>query len=180
MPCQAMQPASHAAHLASRDHLLSQDHRTRDRELGRLNSSTRHIPLSSSPSLALGAHPFLHLFLPPYTKPCREAVIVAGVEAARTVEGGSVELVVVPLLEAEVAAVGVASYGNRAGMSRSRSSVILLYSNSCLASIFAEGQAAVIDSRLANSAEDRLISSFKSLSLRQDAMPPRPDYGIKG
>lgn len=46
--------------------------------------------------------------------------------------------------------------------------------------IFAEGQPAVIDSRLANSAEDRLILSFKSLSLRQDAMPPRPDYGTKG
>ncbi|KAI9432931.1 argonaute-like protein [Lactarius indigo] len=46
--------------------------------------------------------------------------------------------------------------------------------------IFAEGQPAVVDSRLANSAEDRLILSFKSLSLRQDAMPPRPDYGTKG
>ncbi|KAH9027442.1 argonaute-like protein [Lactarius hengduanensis] len=46
--------------------------------------------------------------------------------------------------------------------------------------IFAEGQPAVVDSRLANSAEDRLIISFKSLSLRQDAMPPRPDYGTKG
>jgi eukaryotic translation initiation factor 2C len=46
--------------------------------------------------------------------------------------------------------------------------------------IFAEGQPAVIDSRLANSAEDRLILSFKDLSLRQDAMPPRPDYGTKG
>ncbi|KAH9994550.1 argonaute-like protein [Russula compacta] len=46
--------------------------------------------------------------------------------------------------------------------------------------IFGEGQPAVIDSRLANSAEDRLILSFKSLSLRQDAMPPRPDYGTKG
>ena len=46
--------------------------------------------------------------------------------------------------------------------------------------IFAEGQPAVVDSRLANSAEDRLILSFKSLSLRQDAMPPRPDFGTKG
>ncbi|KAN0105642.1 Piwi domain containing protein [Russula decolorans] len=46
--------------------------------------------------------------------------------------------------------------------------------------IFAEGQPAAIDSRLSNSAEDRLISSFKSLSLRQDAMPPRPDFGTKG
>lgn len=46
--------------------------------------------------------------------------------------------------------------------------------------IFAEGQPAVIDPRLANSAEDRLILSFKSLSLRQDAMPPRPDFGTKG
>ena len=46
--------------------------------------------------------------------------------------------------------------------------------------IFAEGQPALIDSRLANSAEDQLILSFKSLSLRQDAMPPRPDYGTKG
>ncbi|KAI9435236.1 argonaute-like protein [Russula earlei] len=46
--------------------------------------------------------------------------------------------------------------------------------------IFAEGQPAVVDARLANSAEDRLILSFKSLSLRQDAMPPRPDYGTKG
>lgn len=56
----------------------------------------------------------------------------------------------------------------------------LCYSNSWLVSIFAEGQPAVIDSRLSNSAEDRLISSFKSLSLRQDARPPRPDYGSKG
>jgi len=48
------------------------------------------------------------------------------------------------------------------------------------ASIFAEGQPANIDARLADSAEDRLILSFKSLSLRQDAMPPRPDYGTKG
>ena len=48
------------------------------------------------------------------------------------------------------------------------------------ASIFAEGQPANIDPRLADSAEDRLILSFKSLSLRQDAMPPRPDYGTKG
>lgn len=46
--------------------------------------------------------------------------------------------------------------------------------------IFAEGQPANIDPRLADSAEDRLILSFKSLSLRQDAMPPRPDYGTKG
>src|SRR5258707_8043119 len=52
--------------------------------------------------------------------------------------------------------------------------------NSCLVSIFAEGQPAVVDPRLANSAEDRLILSFKSLSLRQDAMPPRPDFGTKG
>jgi eukaryotic translation initiation factor 2C len=51
---------------------------------------------------------------------------------------------------------------------------------SCLTSIFAEEKPAVIDARLANSAEDRLILSFKSLSLRQDAMPPRPDYGTKG
>ena len=57
---------------------------------------------------------------------------------------------------------------------------ILCYSNSCLVSIFAEGQPAPIDARLANSAEDRLILSFKSLSLRQDAMPPRPNYGTKG
>jgi hypothetical protein len=48
------------------------------------------------------------------------------------------------------------------------------------ASIFAEGQPASIDARLADSSEDRLILSFKSLSLRQDAMPPRPDYGTKG
>ena len=79
------------AHLASRDRLLSQDHRT------------RHIP-SSLHSFILSAHPFLHLFLPPHTKPCIEVVIAAGVEAAKTVEGGSVELVVVPHLEAEVAA----------------------------------------------------------------------------
>ncbi len=59
----------------------------------------------------LGAHPVLHLFLQPRTKPCREAVIAAGVEAARTVEGATVEVVVVHL-EAEVAA----------GMSHSRSS----------------------------------------------------------
>jgi len=54
------------------------------------------------------------------------------------------------------------------------------HSCSCFTSIFAEGQPAVIDARLANSSEDRLILSFKSLSLRQDAMPPRPDYGTKG
>jgi hypothetical protein len=54
------------------------------------------------------------------------------------------------------------------------------HSYSCLTSIFAEGKPAVIDARLANSAEDRLILSFKSLSLRQDAMPPRPDFGTKG
>lgn len=56
----------------------------------------------------------------------------------------------------------------------------LCYPNTCLASIFAEGQPAPIDARLANSAEDRLILSFKSLSLRQDAMPPRPNFGTKG
>jgi eukaryotic translation initiation factor 2C len=56
----------------------------------------------------------------------------------------------------------------------------LCYPNSCLVSIFAEGQPANIDTRLANSAEDRLILSFKSLSLRQDAMPPRPNFGTKG
>jgi hypothetical protein len=54
----------------------------------------------------------------------------------------------------------------------------ILYSY--LASIFAEGQPAAIDPRLTDSAEDRLILSFKSLSLRQDAMPPRPDFGTKG
>jgi eukaryotic translation initiation factor 2C len=56
----------------------------------------------------------------------------------------------------------------------------LCYPKSCLVSIFAEGQPANIDARLANSAEDRLILSFKSLSLRQDAMPPRPNFGTKG
>ncbi|KAI0267268.1 argonaute-like protein [Gloeopeniophorella convolvens] len=49
---------------------------------------------------------------------------------------------------------------------------------SCLAN--KAGQPANIDARLANSAEDQLVLSFKSLTIRQDAMPPRPDYGTKG
>lgn len=47
---------------------------------------------------------------------------MAEVEVATNVEGASVEVVVVPELEAEVAAVAVVSYENRAGMSHSRSS----------------------------------------------------------
>ena len=93
-------------------------------------------------------------------------------------EGSTVELVVVPYLEeAEVAVAVVLYLENRAGMSHSRSFATQTH---FFVSIFAEGQPAVIDTRLANSAEDRLISSFRSLSLRQDAMPPRPDYGTKG
>jgi hypothetical protein len=96
------------------------------------------------------------------------------------VEEDFVEPVVVLVLEvAEVAVVVVVVVlypENRPGISYSLSS----NPNSCLVSIFAEGQPANIDARLANSAEDRLILSFKSLSLRQDAMPPRPNYGTKG
>jgi hypothetical protein len=51
---------------------------------------------------------------------------------------------------------------------------------SYLVRIFAEGRPAVIDARLSDSAEDHLVLSFKALSLRQDAMPPRPGYGTKG
>ncbi len=111
-------------------------------------------------------------------KPCREAEIAPGVGVVQNVEGSTVELVVVPYLEeAEVAVAVVLYLENRAGMSHSRSFATQTH---FFVSIFAEGQPAVIDTRLANSAEDRLISSFRSLSLRQDAMPPRPDYGTKG
>jgi len=113
--------------------------------------------------------------------------------AARNVEGPSVAqdpvaeapLVVDPYLEAvEVAVTVVVSLPeNRAGMCPVWHYLFIFsYTTSCsyLSSIFAEGQPAVIDTRLADSAEDRLILSFKSLALRQDAMPPRPDYGTKG
>ena len=98
MPCQAMSSHAgegHAEATASRDRSLSQDHRTHD-----------------TPHPIVHAHPILHLFLPPRTKPCTEAVIAAGVEAAMTVEEGATVEVVVVHLEAEVAA----------GMSHSHSS----------------------------------------------------------
>lgn len=133
----------------------------------------RHIPCppKSSPALTRYLFPFNNL-----PQPCREAEIAAGVGAAWIVEGDSVELVVVLVLEVAEVAVVVLYLENRPGMSYPLSSD----PNSCLVSIFAEGQPANIDARLANSAEDRLIVSFKSLSLRQDAMPPRPNYGTKG
>lgn len=121
-------------------------------------------------------------------------MIVPGVEAAKNVVGAVVALppatvvtelvVALPLvvardLEAAEVAVVVSYTENKAGVSH-LASFLSFHSYLHLASIFAEGQPAAVDARLANSAEDRLILSFKSLSLRQDAMPPRPDFGTKG
>lgn len=163
MPCQAMQmqEARHEAmrvraHLESRDRLLSQDHRY-------ATSHCPHHPWRSSRSSVSS-----------FISTTSYQTMQRGGDRGRG-RGGPDR------------GRGFRGGGGRGGPvpgGRGRGGYVtftfLCYSNSWLVSIFAEGQPAVIDSRLSNSAEDRLISSFKSLSLRQDARPPRPDYGQKG
>jgi hypothetical protein len=166
--CHAMmlqaRPATLRAHLASRDIPLSQDHRTRDRE-------SSHCPHP-------WCSPLSSYRLPPNHAERRRSR--QGSRWPRSRKGFSWSSWWPTWRWPRWSRWSWWRWFCTSRTGRARHLTFLCYSNSCLVSIFAEGQPAPIDARLANSAEDRLILSFKSLSLRQDAMPPRPNYGTKG
>jgi eukaryotic translation initiation factor 2C len=47
-------------------------------------------------------------------------------------------------------------------------------------SVFAAGQPAVVDARLTDNSQDKLVESFKALTVRGNDLPLRPDFGKIG
>jgi eukaryotic translation initiation factor 2C len=47
-------------------------------------------------------------------------------------------------------------------------------------SIFAADRPAVVDARLTDNSQDQLVASFQSLAIRDNDLPPRPDFGKVG
>ncbi len=43
-----------------------------------------------------------------------------------------------------------------------------------------EGERAVIDKRLTDKSQDTLVSAFRSISVKDDEIPLRPDFGKSG